>query len=131
MPLPTVTVTPGTGQTINTLPNAGQAASVNSLPVVVASDQSAVPVSASALPLPTGAATAVKQPAPGAAGTPSTDVITVQGAAGMTAVKVDGSATTQPVSGTVTVSGVAQDASVSGILVAQGATTSGEKGPLV
>jgi hypothetical protein len=56
MAFPTITVTPGTGQTINTLPNAGQATSANSLPVVIASDQSAVPVSASALPLPTGAA---------------------------------------------------------------------------
>src|SRR3569833_1359170 len=48
--------------------------------------------------LPTGAATAAKQPALGTAGTPSTDVITVQGATSMTALKVDGSAVTQPVS---------------------------------
>jgi hypothetical protein len=52
--------------------------------------------------LPTGAATAVKQPALGTAGTASADVITVQGIASMTALKVDGSAVTQPVSGTVT-----------------------------
>jgi len=52
--------------------------------------------------LPTGAATAAKQPALGTAGTASADVITVQGITGMTAVKVDGSAVTQPVSGTVT-----------------------------
>ncbi|GAC1502091.1 MAG: hypothetical protein NVS1B10_06710 [Candidatus Saccharimonadales bacterium] len=51
--------------------------------------------------LPTGAATSAKQPALGVAGTPSTDVLTVQGAAAMTALKVDGSAVTQPVSGTV------------------------------
>lgn len=50
--------------------------------------------------LPTGAATAAKQPALGTAGTASTDVITVQGIASMTALKVDGSAVTQPVSGT-------------------------------
>lgn len=56
------------------------------------------PVSASSLPLPTGAATAAKQPALGTAGTPSSDVITVQGATSMTALKVDGSAVTQPVS---------------------------------
>lgn len=56
------------------------------------------PVSASALPLPTGAATSAKQPALGTAGSPSTDVITVQGHASGTALKVDGSATTQPVS---------------------------------
>lgn len=51
--------------------------------------------------LPTGAATAAKQPALGTAGTASSDVITVQGIASMTALKVDGSAVTQPVSGTV------------------------------
>lgn len=39
-----------------------------------------LPVTASSLPLPTGAATAAKQPALGMAGTPSADVITVQGA---------------------------------------------------
>ena len=61
------------------------------------------PVSASSLPLPTGAATAAKQPALGTAGTASSDVITIQGIASMTAVKVDGSGVTQPVSGTVTV----------------------------
>ena len=52
--------------------------------------------------LPTGASTAAKQPALGTAGTASSDVITVQGISGMTAVKVDGSNVTQPISGTVT-----------------------------
>ncbi len=63
-------------------------------------DGSAVtqPVSAASLPLPTGAATAAKQPALGTAGSASADVITVQGVASMTALKVDGSAVTQPVS---------------------------------
>lgn len=42
------------------------------------------PVSAAALPLPAGASTAAKQPAFGTAGTPSADVITVQGRAAMT-----------------------------------------------
>ena len=46
MAFPTVTVTPGVGQTINTLPNAGSATSANSLPVVIASDQAAVSVTA-------------------------------------------------------------------------------------
>lgn len=50
--------------------------------------------------LPTGAATAAKQPALGTAGSASSDVITVQGIASMTALKVDGSGVTQPVSGT-------------------------------
>jgi hypothetical protein len=57
-------------------------------------------VSAASLPLPSGAATSAKQPALGTAGTPSSDVLTVQGATSMTALKVDGSAVTQPVSGT-------------------------------
>jgi hypothetical protein len=43
------------------------------------------PISASSLPLPSGASTAAKQPALGTAGTPSSDVITVQGASGGTA----------------------------------------------
>jgi hypothetical protein len=41
--------------------------------------------------LPTGAATAAKQPALGTAGTPSTDVITVQGAPSMTPLSITGS----------------------------------------
>lgn len=89
----------------------GQQSAANSLPVTLPSDQGALtvdgsgvtqPVSAASLPLPTGAATAAKQPALGTAGTASADVISVQGVASMTALKVDGSAVTQPVSGTVT-----------------------------
>jgi hypothetical protein len=53
--------------------------------------------------LPTGAATAAKQPALGTAGTSSADVLTVQGRAAMTPLLVDGSGATQPVSGTVAV----------------------------
>lgn len=55
-------------------------------------------VSAASLPLPAGAATAAKQPALGTAGSASTDVITIQGITSMTALKVDGSAVTQPIS---------------------------------
>lgn len=66
--------------------------------------------------LPTGAATAAKQPALGTAGTASADVITVQGIAAMTALKVDGSAVTQPVSGTVAVTGVATAANQTTII---------------
>lgn len=80
----------------------GQATMANSEPVVIASDQTAVPVSAASLPLPAGAATAAKQPALGTAGSASSDVLTVQGITSMTALKVDGSATTQPISGSVT-----------------------------
>lgn len=57
-----------------------------------------------ALPLPAGASTAARQAAPGAAGTPSADVTSVQGVTGMTPVKTDGSGVVQPVSGTVAVS---------------------------
>lgn len=63
---------------------------------VTAVNTGAVTVSSSALP--TGAATSAKQPALGTAGTASADVITVQGIASMTALKVDGSAVTQPIS---------------------------------
>jgi hypothetical protein len=76
----------------------GSKVSAQAVSVVVASDQSAVPVSAASLPLPTGAATAAKQPALGTAGSASADVLSVQGIASMTALKVDGSAVTQPVS---------------------------------
>lgn len=73
---------------------------------------SAVPVSAASLPLPTGAATAAKQPALGTAGTPSTDVISIQGVASGTVVPVvqspSGALTDR--SGTLTAGGVAQNA---------------------
>lgn len=64
--------------------------------------QATQPVSASSLPLPTGAATSAKQPAIGVAGTASTDVLTVQGIASATPLPVSGTfwQTTQPVSGT-------------------------------
>lgn len=44
-----------------TLPNEGQQTMANSISVAVASDQSAVPVSAASLPLPTGASTLAEQ----------------------------------------------------------------------
>lgn len=57
-------------------------------------------------------------------------------AANATAVKVDGSAVTQPISGTVTANigttnGLALDTSVNGLLLAQGSTTASQTGPLV
>jgi hypothetical protein len=55
--------------------------------------------------LPTGAATAAKQPALGTAGTPSADVITVQGAASMTALKVDGTGGSFPITGSISNAG--------------------------
>lgn len=62
--------------------------------------QTTQPVSAASLPLPTGAATAAKQPALGTAGSSSSDVISVQGIASGTALPVSGTfwQSTQPVS---------------------------------
>lgn len=93
----TVTVQQSTASNLK-VDLSGTAANTTALKV----DGSAVtqPISAASLPLPSGAATAAKQPALGTAGSASTDVITVQGIASMTALKVDGSAVTQPVSGT-------------------------------
>lgn len=61
--------------------------------------------------LPTGAATAAKQPALGTAGTASTDVISVQGISGMTALDVNIKSETAPA---VTLTRVAIAASTSG-----------------
>lgn len=107
------------------LPALGQALAAASVPVVLTAAQISTltplstvtvnagsgtfAVSAASLPLPSGAATAAKQPALGTAGTASADVITIQGIASMTAVKVDNSAVTQPVAGVA-----AHDAAVSG-----------------
>ncbi len=83
-------------------------------------DGSAVtqPISAVSLPLPTGASTALKQPALGTAGTASADVITVQGITSMTPLLVNGSGSTQPVSGTVAVSNFPATQPVSGTVAA-------------
>lgn len=48
-------------------------------------------VSAASLPLPSGAATAAKQPALGTSGTASADVISIQGVSGMTPIQVSAS----------------------------------------
>lgn len=50
MPNKTIAVTPGTGATINTLPDVGQQAKADSLPVVLASDQGALATTAAQLP---------------------------------------------------------------------------------
>jgi hypothetical protein len=64
-------------------------ASGTALEVAASSD---LPISATALPLPSGAATAAKQPALGTAGTAASDVISVQGIASGTALEVASSA---------------------------------------
>lgn len=58
-------------------------------------------VSAATLPLPSGAATAAKQPALGTAGTASADVITIQGIASMTPVTISGTVTSSEAGATV------------------------------
>ncbi len=87
--------------------------------------QATQPISATSLPLGTGASTAAKQPAIGSAGASSTDVITVQGIASMTALKTDSSATTQPVSGTFWQA--TQPVSVAALPLPSGASTSAKQ----
>lgn len=89
---------------------------------VVAQTGATFPVSAASLPLPTGASTAAKQPALGTAGAASSDVITVQGVTSMTALKVDGSGVTQPVSGTVTANVGTGTMTVAGTVTADAGT---------
>lgn len=71
-------------------------ANATDIAIVTAANGLQVDVTRSALP--SGAATSAKQPALGTAGTASADVITIQGKSGMTAVVVDGSGVTQPIS---------------------------------
>lgn len=97
-------------------------ASGTTVPVSGTFWQATQPISAASLPLPSGAATSAKQPALGTAGTASSDVITVQGIASMTALKVDGSAVTQPISGSVSVSNFPATQPVSGTVTANAGT---------
>jgi hypothetical protein len=61
---------------------------------------SSLTIDAASLPLPTGASTAAKQPALGTAGTPSTDVISVQGVASGTVLPISGTVTANLAAGT-------------------------------
>ena len=74
------------GAATSTLQGAGLPAALvgGKLDVNLGTSSITLPVSAASLPLPSGAATAAKQPALGTAGTPSADVISVQGVAGGT-----------------------------------------------
>jgi hypothetical protein len=88
MPFPTATVTPGSGLTVNTLPNAGQATMANSLGVVIANDQSPIPVTPSLPPLAAkdatvAAITTALGPAPAQDGTDATGVTPPAGAVGI------------------------------------------------
>lgn len=105
---------------------ATQPVSVASIPSHDVTNAGTFAVQVSSSALPTGASTAAKQPALGTAGTASADVLTVQGIVSMTALKVDGSAVTQPVSdggGSLTVDG---SVSVSGLVPGTGTTALGK-----
>jgi len=105
LPLPSGAATSALQTTGNTslssidgkLGTLGQKTMAGSAPVVIASDQSALTVSAASLPLPTGASTAANQ----------TNVQSAPGASAATAITVQGSASgvAVPVNGSVTVSG--------------------------
>lgn len=80
----------------------GQATMANSLPVVIASDQSAVPISAASLPLPSGAATAALQTQPGV------DIgdVTINNGAGASAVNIQDGGNSITIDGIVAVSSI-------------------------
>lgn len=79
----------------------------------------AIPVSAASLPLPTGASTSAKQPALGTAGSASSDVITVQGAASMTKLLVTPDSVALPANQSV------NEAQINGVAPLMGAGNSG------
>jgi hypothetical protein len=81
----------------------GAKTTAESVAVSLPTDMGPLSVSATSLPLPTGASTEAKQPAFGTAGTPSADVLSVQGIGGGTPMPVSGTffQATQPVSNAV------------------------------
>jgi hypothetical protein len=104
-PLPTTSSGGGGTSEVNITEVGGNAVTTTipvSGSVTVSDGAGALNVIVDSSALPSGAATAAKQPALGTAGSASSDVITVQGVTSMTPLKVDGSGVTQPVSGTVT-----------------------------
>lgn len=83
----------------------GQKTSANSLPVVIASDQSPLPINAASLPLPTGAATSANQATEItslASIVTNTAAIEANQTNGTQVTSVSNFPSTQPVSGTVT-----------------------------
>lgn len=97
-------------------PNAnGQATMANSSPVTIASNQSAVPVSAASLPLPTGAATAALQTQPGV------DIgdVTINNAAGASAVNIQDGGNSITIDGTVAFSNTTIAATNAGTFAVQ------------
>lgn len=132
MTFPTVSVTPGTGQTINTLPNAGQDTMNNSLSVVLASDQSAVPVSGTVtanisgtVPV-SGTFWQATQPISGSVSLTGTPTVNV-GTRGWTLASGTDSVTAT-ISGTVSVSGTVSSKTQDGSGNAIGADSYGSSG---
>lgn len=109
----------------------GQKTEVASLPVVIASDQSSIPVTVASLPLPTGGSTAALQSnVQSAPGTPQTVAITVQGnASGVPIPVTTAAATDLTASGSITTqnlnpnSGAATAASTVSVTSINGQTT--------
>lgn len=80
------------------------------IPVTGTFYQTVQPISATALPLPTGAATSANQIVPGTAGTPSSQVVSTQGITGGTPQPVSSAAFARTdKSGTITAGNTAQD----------------------
>lgn len=78
-------------------PTLGQKTSAGSSPVVIASDQSSIPVTVASVPLPTGASTAALQSnVQSAPGTPQTVALTIQGNASGIAVPISAAALPLP-----------------------------------
>lgn len=87
----TISGTPSISGTVTA--NAGTGTFAVSGTITANAGSGTMAVSAASLPLPSGAATAAKQPALGTAGTASSDVLTIQGIASMTPVTVSVSGT--------------------------------------
>lgn len=100
----TVTVVQPTGTNLHVVVDSAPTTAVTGPLTDTQLRASAVPISAASLPLPTGASTAVKQPALGTAGTASTDVITIQGIASMTKLLVTPDSVALPANQSVNVS---------------------------
>jgi hypothetical protein len=134
LPLPTGAATQTTLASILTnTPALGQATMAGSSPVVIASDQSAIPVTLTSTTV-TGTVAVTQSTSPwivaggGTAGAPGTAVLTVQGISGGTAIPISGTVTANNASVSATGSGVPADAtyigglSTGGYLTAPGIT---------
>jgi hypothetical protein len=128
---PDVQVQSSGSTTIHTLPatNPAGVSDTAGLPFQGITGGVPVPVSLASVPAAPGVSTAAKQPAFGTAGTPSPDVITVQGVTSMTPLKVDGSGVTQPVSvaSGLTVIGRTSNPSATPAITSGSAYTSGQE----